>query len=65
MKIRLARKINSRSPYSLFPKTKDYWAVKISNTQFYEGARYDHRVSKAINLTIHEKKKGHGKKQQS
>lgn len=60
MKVRLARKICGRTSYSLIPSSKDYWALKISNTQFYEGAVFDHRVTKAMKLTFNEKKKGHG-----
>lgn len=46
MKTRLARKIWKARDRSLFPSPRDYWAVKWSNTQFYENARYDHRIAR-------------------
>ena len=46
MKTRLAKKIWKQRDDSLFPPPNNYWANKWSNTQFYEGAIYDHRLAK-------------------
>lgn len=50
MKYRLAKKIWKEADNSLFPCPKKYWQVKWSNSQFYEGAIYDHRIIKAYNI---------------
>lgn len=52
MKIRLAKKIWKASERSLFSHPKDYWANRWSNTQFYEGAIYDHRIVEAEKIMI-------------
>lgn len=52
MKIRLAKKIWKASERSLFPHPKDYWANKWSNSQFYEGATYDHRIIETERIMI-------------
>lgn len=52
MKLRLAKKIWKARDDSLFPKPGDYWANKWSNSQFYEGAIYDHRLAKASRIMV-------------
>lgn len=54
MKIRLAKKIYKQREESLFPNPRNYWQVKWSNSQFYEGAIYDHRIAKAERLVLRE-----------
>lgn len=52
MKLRLARKIWKARDDSLFPNPKDYWANRWSDSQLYEGAKYDHRLAKASNIMV-------------
>ena len=52
MKTRLAKKIWKQRDESLFPSPNNYWANKWSNTQFYEGAIYDHRIAKCERIMV-------------
>lgn len=57
MKYRLAKKIWKANENSLYPNPKHYWEVKWSNSQFYEGAVFDHRIIKAQCLIAKRNKK--------